>query len=196
MKQFLGKNQNASTRQVDRHSHICIRLQVRLHDKWTLVEALGWNEAGFNFFHAEDLQDNALLLKRGFNQFSGTIVWRSSHASDEVIGATLVNELLFLRAKQVVGDAALRARLLKLIRVAGMVPQKRKVLASLGLDVSDAKLNDMVAQRRLERPMCQYGVKVASEVWNSAIQKALNLSTVVMQLEEWSQALAKPDPAL
>jgi hypothetical protein len=69
------------------------------------------------------------------------------------------------------------------------------VLASLGLDVSDATMNDMVAQRRLERPMCHYGVKVASEVWNSTVHKALSLSSVVMQLEEWSQALAKPDSA-
>lgn len=192
MTQSLDKNQNTSTRQVDRHSHICIRLQVLVHEKWSQVEALGWNEAGFNFFHAENLQVDSLQLKRGFNHFAGTIVWRSSHASDEVVRTTLVNELLYQRAIAVVGDATLQARLLKLIRVANMVPEKRKVLASLGLDVSDDKLNDMVAQRKHERPVCHYGVKVASEVWNSAVQRALSLSSVVMQLEDWSQALAKP----
>lgn len=189
----MDKNQyNTSMRREDRHNHICIRLQVLIHQKWATVEALGWNEAGFNFFHADNLHDNSLKLKRGFDQFDGTIVWRSSHASDEVMRSTLVNELLYLRAQAVVGDAALQARLIKLIRVTGMVPEKRTVLASLGLDVSETKLDGMVSQRRLERPMCHYGVKVASEVWNSAIQKALSLSAVVMQLEEWSQALTKP----
>lgn len=196
MKPSLDENNNAWTRQVERHNHICIRLQVFIHEKWAPVEALGWNEVGFNFFHAENLDNNRLRLKRGFSQFDGTIVWRSSHASDEVLRATVVNELIYLRAKVLAGDAALQARLLKLIRVTGMVTEKRKVLASLGLNVSDAKLDDMVAQRRFERPMCHYGVKVASEVWNSAIEKALSVSAVVMQFEEWSQALAKPDPDL
>lgn len=192
MTQSLDENQKVSTRQVDRHNHICIRLQVFIHEKWVPVEALGWNEAGFNFFHAENLPDNSLQLKRGFDQFAGTIVWRSPQASDEVMRATLVNELLYLRAKAVVGDASLQTRLLKLIRVAGMLPEKRKVLASLGLDVSDAKMNNLLSQRKLERPMCHFGVKVASEVWNSAVQKALSLSSVVLQLEEWSQALSQP----
>ena len=196
MKQSLDESQKASTRQVGRHNHICIRLQVFIQQKWAPVEALGWNEAGFNFFHAENLQGNSLQLKRGFDQFSGAIVWRSFHASDEVMLTTLVNELLYQRAEEVVGDAARQARLLKLIRVAGMVPEKRKVLAALGLDVSGAKMDDMVAQRKLERPMCHYGVKVASEVWNNAVHNALSLSSVVMQFEEWSQALAKPGPSL
>lgn len=192
----MNGNQDTSTRQVDRHDHICVRLQVLMHEKWATVEALGWNEAGFNFFHAEHLHGDGLQLKRGFSQFTGTIVWRSSHASDEVMHATLVNELLYLRAKEVVGDAALQARLLRLIRVSGMVPEKRKVLASLGLDVSDAKMEDIVAQRRFDRPMCHYGVKVASEVWTSAVHRALSLSSVVMQLEEWSESLSKPGSPL
>ena len=160
------------------------------------MEALGWNETGFNFFHAENLPDDRVQLKRGFNPFVGTIVWRAPHASDEVVRGKLVNELLYLRAKVVAGDANLQARLLKLIRVAGMVPEKRKVLASLGLDVNDATMDDMLTQRQLERPMCHYGVTVASEEWNSAVHKALSLSSVVLQLEEWSQALCKPGPGL
>jgi len=192
----MDETQNASTRRLDRHNHICIRLQVRIREKWAPVEALGWNEAGFNFFHADNLPDDSLQLKRGFDQFDGTIVWRSSHASDEVMRSTLVNELLYQRAQAVVSDAILQARLLKLIRVTGMVTEKRRVLASLGQDVSDATMDDMVAQKWLEQPMCHYGVKVASVVWNSAIQKAMSLSAVVLQFEEWSQTLAKPGPTL
>ena len=94
MTQPLNGHQSASIRQGARHSHICIRLQALVHEQWAPVEALGWNETGFNFFHAENLPDDRVQLKRGFNPFVGTIVWRAPHASDEVVRGKLVNELL------------------------------------------------------------------------------------------------------
>jgi hypothetical protein len=58
----------------------------------------------------------------------------SGTPSDAAVLGKLVNELIYKRAQQTVNDAAMQTRLLKLIRVDGMVPEKRKILASLGLD--------------------------------------------------------------
>ncbi len=179
-------------RNADRHSHIGVRLQYHANGKWEHLEALGWNEVGFNFYHAQDIAAPLLALKRGLTHFDGNIVWRALNTSDEVVLATLVNELIFKRAQAVVNDAALHARLVKLIRVPGMVPEKRKILASLGQDAGDANMADMIRQRRLERPMFHYGVKVQSDAWTAIIHQALSLSSVVISLEKWSQALAKP----
>lgn len=186
----MGLNKQSPLRLGDRHNHINIRLQYRLDDTWPHLEALGWNEVGFNFYHANDIAPAVLEFKRGFTRFEGTVVWRSGHASDDVVRGTLVNELVYKRAKQVVNDTALQTRLIKLMRVSDMVTEKMRILASLGMNVSDAQMADMVAQRRLERPMFHYGVKVESEAWSAVVQKALNLSSVVISLEKWSESFA------
>lgn len=186
----MAETPHSIARHEDRHSHISIGLRYRVHDQWEPLDALGWNEVGFNFYLAHEIHAPVLELKRGLARFEGTIVWSSLNTGDEVLLAALVNELIFKRAKEAAGNAALHKRLLTLIRVPGMVPQKRSVLASMGLDLSDAKLGELVAQRKLERPMFHYGVKVDSEAWRAIVQKAFSLSSVVLSMEKWSQAFS------
>ena len=179
------------SRNDDRHNHIGIRLQYRCDDKWEHCEALGWNEVGFNFYHAHALPDPQLELRRGLVRFTGTIVWRSRSASDEVLMAMVINEMIFKRAKEVVEDAALYARLIKLIRVPAMVTEKRKILESLGSGISDAKMAELINHKKLEPPMHHYGVKVQSEAWGSVVKSALSVSSVLVSLEKWSDSFAK-----
>jgi hypothetical protein len=175
----------------DRHTHISIPLQLQLPDGWHRIEALGWNAHGFNFHFKEALEQDALCFKRGALTFEGTLAWRAPNAGEEAVQAALVNELVYKRAQSVSQDAALHARLLSLIRVQGMVPQKRRILASLGLDVDDARLARLVAKRMEQRPLFQYGVRVHAPVWSALADKAYGMSSAVLALEKWSQSLGK-----
>lgn len=195
MEPALADDPNSISRNDDRHSHITIGLRYRAHGNtvapWSRLDALGWNSVGFNFYQDHPIDDITLDLRRGLSRFEGTIVWRAPNTADEVVHAALVNELLFKRAKQVGTDQALHQRLLKLIRVPGMVVQKKSILASLGLQLGEEKMAELIAKRRQERPMFHYGVKVDSDAWRSVVTQACSLSAVVVSLEKWSGALGK-----
>ncbi len=179
------------SRHDDRHSHIGIRLQYRVNEKWEHLEALGWNAVGFNFYHAHALQDPELVLRRGITRFTGRVVWHSLNTSDDVVLATVVNRLLYARAKEVVDNPPLHARLIKLLRVPGLVDEKKQILATLGSPVSDAKMAELVALRKQEHPMYHYGVKIQSEDWSAIVTSALSVSSVLVSLDKWSDALGK-----
>ncbi len=186
------------SRNDDRHSHIGIRLQYRSHDddKWEYLEALEWNTVGFNFYHADALPGPDLQLRRGLRRFTGTIAWQSLNTSDDVVLATVVNRLLYTQAKAVVDNPQLHMRLIKLLRVPGMVAEKLKVLASLGAALCDARMAELVAQRKQEHPMYHYGVKVQSEAWSAIVESALSVSSVLVSLDKWSGAMGgKPKPS-
>ncbi len=126
-------------RSTTRYDHITVRLQYRHLDKWRFLQAREWSQQGFNFFSEDTLDSAVLPLKRGLAHFDAHIVWSARPSGDDALLGTLVNELVYKRAHQAVNDSTMRARLLRLIRVDGMVPEKRKILASLGLPVSDEK---------------------------------------------------------
>ena len=187
----------AIARNGDRHSHIGIRLQYRRNpdDKWAYLEALGWNAVGFNFHHADDLPGAELELRRGLTRFTGTLAWQSINTSDEVVLGTVVNRLLYTRTQEVAtADPHLQTRLLKLLRVPGMVDDKLKILASLGPTVSLTHMTDLVAQRKREHPVYHYGVRVQSQAWASIVDNALSVSSVLVSLDKWSGALGGNKP--
>ena len=82
-------------------------------------------------------------------------------------------------------------RLLNLMRVQGMVEAKQKVLSALGGQLS-ADQWQLQVQERLQRPLFQSGVRVASPVWAAAVQEALPMEAVVLDLERWSGSLRGP----
>ena len=187
----MAKDTPAIARNDDRHSHIGIRLQYRTPDKWVHIEALGWNATGFNFYHADDLSQPTLELKRGLTRFDGTVIWRAQITSDAVILSAIVNELIYERTKEIANNPALHLRLIKLIRTSGLVDEKRKILASMGLTLQDSQIADMVARRKLEHPMFHYGVQVESGAWADVVKNALSMASVVTSLEKWSDAMGK-----
>lgn len=181
------------SRNDDRHSHFGIRLQYRNHDddKWEYLEALEWNTVGFNFYHADAMPGPELQMRRGLRRFTGTVAWQSLNTSDDVVLATVVNRLLYTKAKGVLDNPQLHIRLIKLLRVPGMVAEKMKVLASLGATVSDSTMAELVAQRKQEHAMYHYGVKVQSEAWTAIVESALSVSSVLVSLDKWSGAFGK-----
>lgn len=185
------KSTPTSLRNATRHSHIGIRLQLHAHEQWERIEALGWNEVGFNFFHIEDIHEPSLQLKRSLTRFAGTIVWRARSSLDDVILAALVNELIFAQANDMTDNQLLHSRLMNLIRAPGMLAEKRKILASLGLTLTDTEIEALIQQRKQDRPIYQFGVKVDSEAWRSLVKNALSISSVVISLEKWSSSLVK-----
>ena len=182
---------DAISRTRDRYSHVSIRLQLQDGEEWEFVEAVGWNAMGFNFYFARELPGPQLQLKRGLFHFDGAMVWRAPNSDDAVVQGAIINELIYKRANGVSSDAGLHARLLRLIRVPGMVAQKRQILASLGLDIGDAKLAQLVAKRKQQRPLFQYGVQVQSDVWAAVTARAYDMSAAVLALEDWSKAIGK-----
>ncbi len=187
----MAEDTHSIARHDDRHSHIGIRLQYRTHDQWEYLEALEWNAVGFNFYHDDAMQGPDLELRRGLTRFTGTIVWQSANTSDDVVLATVANRLLYARVKEVVDQPQLHARLIKLLRVPGMVAEKLKILASLGPPISDTKMAELVAQRKLEHTMYHYGVKVQSPDWAAIVESAMSVSSVLVSLDKLSGALGK-----
>ena len=187
----MNADAKSISRSGDRHSHITIGLRLRQADQWEPVDALGWNEVGFNFFHIREITEPVLEFKRQLNAFEGRIVWCAINTSDEVLMAALLNERMYQQAKKLATNVALHNRLLKLMRVSDMLAQKRAVLASLGQPISDAEMADLVARRRQERPLYHYGVQVDSESWRATVQKAFSLSSAVASLEQWADSLAR-----
>jgi hypothetical protein len=173
-----------SERTDTRHSHISIGLRVKVEEAWQPLRALGWNPQGFNCYTEFELRNTVLDLKRATTSFAGVVSWTSSTDDDDVVLAAVLNEMLFKQAQNIANEDALRARLFKLLRAPWLTAEKRKVLASLGVNPSDTELEALVAQRNLVRPLFHYGVKVDSDVWRAAVQDALQVSSVVLSLEK------------
>jgi hypothetical protein len=180
---------NFCVRVDDRHNTIGLRLRYFTPVGWAQLEALAWNEVGFNFYWEHDVAEPCMVLKRGLNRFEGTIVWSSRSTDDEVVLALIVNELLYQKAREAAKDPGLHARLVKLIRAQGLVDEKRKALLALGFPLTDAKVADLVAQRKVEHPMFRYGVKVDSPGWRAFVKSALSVTSVVESMEKWSGAV-------
>ena len=186
----LTESTPSISRNEDRHGHITIGLRFRCQDQWEALEARGWNDVGFNFFHTSEITNPLLELKRQLTPFPGRIVWSAVNTSDEVLLSALLNELIYQQAQRVRADDVLQQRLLKLMRVSDMLPQKRAVLASLGQHISDADMAERITRRRQERPMHHYGVQVDSDVWRATVQKAKTLSSAVESLEKWADSFS------
>jgi hypothetical protein len=187
--QRISFEEPAVSRVDTRHSHISIGLRFLRGAAWEHIEALGWHEGGFNFFYAHDIDLPTLEIKRGLTRFSGEVMWSSVNTSDEVALGTLVNELIYQRAQSVNSDPALRERLIKLIRIPGMVAQKQKVLASLGHPLSNDALAEMLEKKRLKQPLFHFGIRVDAPEWREIVKSALSVSSVVVALEKWSDAI-------
>ena len=177
----------------DRQKHIGFKLRFRCLEHWEHVEALDWNQVGFNFHSAHSIAETQLEFKRGLIRFDGSIVWRSVNTDPEVVRTAVVNELLYQKAREAAHNPQLHARLVKLIRADGLQVEKRKALTTLGMNMSDERLDAMVHKRQRENPMYRYGVKVESEAWSAIVHAAREVTSVVDSMEKWSGALGKQD---
>lgn len=183
--------QAPAPRDDERYSHISVGLRYRGEDgQWHALRALGWNVQGFNFYSAHEIALAPLQFKRGLTPFTGDVVWRVRNTDPGAMRAMLVNELLFRKIRDLPDQPALHARLVRLLRAPLLTDEKCQILASLGVDTSQATLARLLAQRHLDQAMFHYGVRVASDVWRQLVSNALRMSSVVLALEKMTAALA------
>lgn len=175
----------------ERQKHIGLRLRLRLGEGWEQIEALDWNRIGFNFHCAHLLPEAALQFKRGLIRFDGQIAWRAANTDPQVVRTVLVNELLYQKAREATANPQVHERLVRLIRADGLLAEKRKALTTLGLNMSDARLDALVRQRQSEHPLYRYGVQVDSSAWRGIVDSARELTAVVDALDKWSGAVGK-----
>jgi hypothetical protein len=175
-------------RHVQRHNQISIRLHYRLDADWHRLEAQQWNERGFCFFHTHALQAGPVAFKRSLQHFEGEIVWTRTCQDKAQVTEMLLNEAIHRQADRLSSQPDMQQRLLRLMRVQGMVDAKQRVLASLGGMPEDSSWRQQI-QQRMQEALFQSGVRVASPVWSSVVTDALALGGVVQDLERWSGTL-------
>lgn len=175
-------------RHVQRHNQISIRLHYRLDADWHRLEAQQWNERGFCFFHTHALQAGPVAFKRSLQHFEGEIVWTRTCQDKAQVTEMLLNEAIHRQADRLSSQPDMQQRLLRLMRVQGMVDAKQRVLVSLGGMPEDAKWQQQI-QQRMQEALFQSGVRVASPVWSAVVADALALGGVVQDLERWSGTL-------
>jgi len=175
-------------RHVQRHNQISIRLHYRLDADWHRLEAQQWNERGFCFFHTHALQAGPVAFKRSLQHFEGEIVWTRTCQDKAQVTEMLLNEAIHRQADRLSSQPDMQQRLLRLMRVQGMVDAKQRVLVSLGGMPEDAQWQQQI-QQRMQEALFQSGVRVASPVWSAVVADALALGGVVQDLERWSGTL-------
>lgn len=176
-------------RDVQRHNQISIRLHLAIEGVWHRFEAGQWSDGGFCFLHAYPLQRGQLAFKRSLQHFSGELVW--SRERHDVAQATemLLNEAIHQQANLLTVQPETQQRLMRLIRVQGMVDAKERVLTALGA-MPDADRWQLLLQQRTQQALFQTGVRVNDPVWRSVVAQALTLGGVVQDLESWSASFS------
>lgn len=173
-----------------RRNQIAIRLHCQSGGGWQRLEARQWTPGGFCFFHTQPFAEPVLTFKRSLQHFEGEVVWSlACHDPGQVL-EVLLNESLHTHLTRHTATQDTRQRLLRLMRVQGMVNAKLQVLAALG-HTSTAEQWQHRVQERMQTALFQSGVRVASPVWDAVVAEAQSLGDVVQDLERWSDGLQR-----
>jgi hypothetical protein len=178
-------------RHVVRHNQISIRLHYWLDGQWHRLEAQQWNDSGFCFFHTLPLPGERIALKRSLQHFEGEIIWTRTRLDEEQVAEMLLNEAIHGHAQRLASQPELQQRLLRLMRVHGMIDAKQKLLGTLG-GMPDMSKWQQLIQQRMQEALSQSGVRVTSPIWSAVVAEALALGNVVQDLERWSGTLGGP----
>jgi hypothetical protein len=170
---------------VPRHNQISIRLHLALEGIWHRVEAGQWSEGGFCFLHAQPLERGRLAFKRSLQHFDGELVWSHQRHDVSQVAEMLLNEAIHAQANGLADQPDTQQRLLRLMRVQGMVDAKERVLTALGA-MPDAARWQQLLQQRTQQALFQTGVRVDHRAWRAVVADALSLGGVVQDLERWS----------
>jgi hypothetical protein len=152
------------------------------------VDAQQWNDSGFLFFHAQQLQPGGASFKRSLQHFEGELVWSKALSDEAVVLEMLLNGAIQAQSQKLQAQPETQQRLLNLMRVQGMMEAKYKVLSALGAQWSPDQWQARV-QDRLQKPLYQSGVRVESPVWRALVDEALPMEGLVQDLERWSGTL-------
>lgn len=174
-------------RDVQRHNQISIRLHLAIEGVWHRIEAGQWSDGGFCFLHAQPLERGRLAFKRSLQHFGGELVWSRERHDAAQATEMLLNEAIHQQANRLAAQPETQQRLLRLIRVQGMVDAKERVLTALGA-MPDADRWKLLLQQRTQQALFQTGVRVNDPAWRSVVAEAMTLGGVVQDLERWSSS--------
>ena len=174
-----------SVRRKKRYNHIPISLRINIGDEWKWIKALDWNESGFNFHLDHEMADSTVNFKKSITPFRGDIVWDHMNGDDNSIMEMIVNTLLFKQMKKqghVVRDSA--RRIINLIRTQGLIDEKIKMLAVLGMNnFSYRDVETLIASHKKSFPMYRYGIRFDSAEWSSIVKYALDISSAALVMD-------------
>ena len=161
-------------RRKKRHSRPPIPVWLQVQNEWRPIQALDWNEDGFNFYLSYTLEKGAVLIfKNDDVQCSGTVVWVLQHDNDSVITEMLLNNLIFNRIIKKTDNKDTIRRIFAMVRSLGVVEGKQKLLELFGIHISDDELTAMVADYKAASEMYRYGVKIESPPWAAFVRQTL-----------------------
>lgn len=185
------KQDNAPIRQEKRYNHITIGLHYSSDAKWHMIQALDWNQNGFNFYSDCEITEQELLLRKGIMKFRGQIVWRRKNEDDTVILELMLNEALFKQIKNMATSRETAHRIANLIRTDGKIEEKKKLLAHAGAGFgSNEDIAAKITAFRKSHPTWRYGVRIDAAEWNHIVSVALETSAVILSLEKVGQSLS------
>ena len=171
-----------------RFDHVTIGLKYDESNRW--INALSWNERGFNFFLDSELNEKNPCFKKGKYQFRATIIWSHKCDDEAFISETVLNRLLFGCLDKLTFGNDLKQRIVVLCRTMGKAEEKRKFLNALGVELSDERSNGLMKEYPREKPMYRYGVRVESqEAWTAIVRQSLDISAPVISLDNIGKAL-------
>ncbi|HEX8948512.1 MAG TPA: hypothetical protein VF790_06095 [Dissulfurispiraceae bacterium] len=179
---------SAPVRGERRFDHVTIGLKY--DESSNSINALSWNEKGFNFFLDSELHERNLSFKKGKYRFQATIIWSYKCDDKAFITETALNKLLFDCLDRYTLNSDLKLRIVALCRTMGRIPEKQKLLNALGVELSDERISCLIKEYPHGRPMYRYGVKVESqEAWTAIVRQSLDISAPVISLDSIGKAL-------
>lgn len=185
------KPASATIRQEKRYSHITIGLHYSLNETWHMIQALDWNQHGFNFYSDCEIPEQALCFRKGVAKFTGKIVWHRRNEDDAIICELMINDALFKQIKKLATSLDTAHRIANLIRTSGKIEEKKKLLAHAGTGFgTDDEIAARIAAYKQHHPSWRYGVRVDAAEWSHIVSVALETSSVILALEKVGQSLS------
>ncbi|MCE5312203.1 MAG: hypothetical protein LLF86_03525 [Nitrospiraceae bacterium] len=186
----MEKKSDAGIRRKKRYNHVSISVKIKTESGWEEVKALDWNEDGFNFFINRELADKTQTFRKSVKPFDAEVRWGYKNDDQNVILELILNGLLFEQIKNRQADREMSRLVLEISRQQSRILEKMRLLETLGYEVDDDKLLEMIAKYRAENPLFRYGVRVESAEWKHIVTETLKISSVVMDLDNVGRALS------
>jgi len=162
-----------SARSRERFSHVYISLYLKQEDDLKPVQALDWNEAGFNFFLDEKIAQKEIVFKKELKTFTGKVVWNIKNDDDNTLLEMIINNKILSRLEQYEGDRENLLRIFKMVRSVGLLEKKQDVLSVLGVKLTINELDQEMNLYQERNPLYRYGVEVVSEDWKDICAETL-----------------------
>lgn len=162
-----------TARNRERFSHVYISLYLKQAEDLKPVRALDWNEAGFNFFLDEKLDQKEVVFKKEIKSFSGKVVWNIKNDDDNTLLEMVINDKILNHLELYEENRENLLRIFKMVRSVGHLEQKKDLLSMLGIKLTINDLDQEINRYKEQNPLYRYGVEVNSEDWKDICEQTL-----------------------